>query len=154
MIFVNLIIAVKTCTHSAPQVCSTEIFRIDLFIVSIVLFFKIKFNLFSVSVMQQAHRGSVKPFVHFNAKSDADILHKAMKGIGTFVWLVIKKLKLPNTLEVKCLFSCVWSHLLLLSMEQVHIQTFESHHSKLANTFCNHPFFKLSWTNRSSVRTD
>ncbi|XP_017272918.1 annexin A5a [Kryptolebias marmoratus] len=29
------------------------------------------------------HRGSVKPFVHFNAKSDADILHKAMKGIGT-----------------------------------------------------------------------
>ncbi|XP_060782670.1 annexin A5a [Neoarius graeffei] len=31
----------------------------------------------------QDHRGSVKPFVHFNAKQDADILRKAMKGIGT-----------------------------------------------------------------------
>uniref|UniRef100_A0A3Q3GCJ6 Annexin n=1 Tax=Labrus bergylta TaxID=56723 RepID=A0A3Q3GCJ6_9LABR len=29
------------------------------------------------------HRGSVKPFVNFNAKHDAEILHKAMKGIGT-----------------------------------------------------------------------
>ncbi|XP_036407774.1 annexin A5a [Megalops cyprinoides] len=28
-------------------------------------------------------RGSVKPFVHFNAKQDADLLHKAMKGLGT-----------------------------------------------------------------------
>ncbi|KAK3535269.1 hypothetical protein QTP70_006427 [Hemibagrus guttatus] len=28
-----------------------------------------------------AYRGSVKPFVHFNAKQDADILRKAMKGI-------------------------------------------------------------------------
>ncbi|KAG7328902.1 hypothetical protein KOW79_007076 [Hemibagrus wyckioides] len=30
-----------------------------------------------------AYRGSVRPFVHFNAKQDADILRKAMKGIGT-----------------------------------------------------------------------
>ncbi|XP_026855196.1 annexin A5a [Electrophorus electricus] len=30
-----------------------------------------------------AYRGSVKPFVHFNAKKDADILRKAMKGLGT-----------------------------------------------------------------------
>nr|XP_033489473.1 annexin A5a isoform X2 [Epinephelus lanceolatus] len=30
-----------------------------------------------------AHRGSVRPFVNFNAKHDAEILHKAMKGIGT-----------------------------------------------------------------------
>uniref|UniRef100_A0A3B3UML7 Annexin n=1 Tax=Poecilia latipinna TaxID=48699 RepID=A0A3B3UML7_9TELE len=27
--------------------------------------------------------GNVRPFVHFNAKHDAEILHKAMKGIGT-----------------------------------------------------------------------
>uniref|UniRef100_A0A3P8XA21 Annexin n=1 Tax=Esox lucius TaxID=8010 RepID=A0A3P8XA21_ESOLU len=27
--------------------------------------------------------GSVKDFVHFNAKQDAEVLHKAMKGIGT-----------------------------------------------------------------------
>ncbi|KAI4879520.1 hypothetical protein NFI96_026822 [Prochilodus magdalenae] len=31
----------------------------------------------------QASRGSVKPFVHFNPKQDADLLRKAMKGIGT-----------------------------------------------------------------------
>uniref|UniRef100_A0AAY4BK45 Annexin n=1 Tax=Denticeps clupeoides TaxID=299321 RepID=A0AAY4BK45_9TELE len=31
----------------------------------------------------QESRGSVKPFVHFNAKQDADLLKKAMKGIGT-----------------------------------------------------------------------
>uniref|UniRef100_A0A674PQ20 Annexin n=1 Tax=Takifugu rubripes TaxID=31033 RepID=A0A674PQ20_TAKRU len=31
----------------------------------------------------QAYRGSVKPFVNFNAKQDAEFLHKAMKGIGT-----------------------------------------------------------------------
>ncbi|XP_044061977.1 annexin A5a isoform X3 [Siniperca chuatsi] len=30
-----------------------------------------------------AYRGSVRPFVNFNAKHDAEILHKAMKGIGT-----------------------------------------------------------------------
>ncbi|KAL6479852.1 hypothetical protein MHYP_G00108850 [Metynnis hypsauchen] len=30
-----------------------------------------------------ASRGSVKPFVNFNAKQDADLLRKAMKGIGT-----------------------------------------------------------------------
>ncbi|XP_023249391.1 annexin A5-like [Seriola lalandi dorsalis] len=30
-----------------------------------------------------AHRGSVRPFVNFNAKHDAEILHKAMKGFGT-----------------------------------------------------------------------
>lgn len=30
----------------------------------------------------QESRGSVKPFVNFNAKHDADILRKAMKGIG------------------------------------------------------------------------
>ncbi|XP_062381020.1 annexin A5a isoform X2 [Sardina pilchardus] len=28
-------------------------------------------------------RGSVKPFVHFNAKQDAELLYKAMKGLGT-----------------------------------------------------------------------
>ncbi|KAM3612334.1 uncharacterized protein V6R79_007034 [Siganus canaliculatus] len=32
---------------------------------------------------QSAYRGSVRPFVNFNAKHDAEILHKAMKGIGT-----------------------------------------------------------------------
>ncbi|KAM7389070.1 hypothetical protein PAMP_023067 [Pampus punctatissimus] len=32
---------------------------------------------------QKAYRGSVRPFVNFNAKHDAEILHKAMKGIGT-----------------------------------------------------------------------
>uniref|UniRef100_A0A3Q0SGS9 Annexin n=1 Tax=Amphilophus citrinellus TaxID=61819 RepID=A0A3Q0SGS9_AMPCI len=31
----------------------------------------------------QAYRGSVRPYVNFNAKHDAEILHKAMKGIGT-----------------------------------------------------------------------
>ncbi|KAK2904455.1 hypothetical protein Q8A73_011112 [Channa argus] len=31
----------------------------------------------------QTYRGSVRPFVNFNAKHDAEILHKAMKGIGT-----------------------------------------------------------------------
>uniref|UniRef100_A0A3B4AKU3 Annexin n=1 Tax=Periophthalmus magnuspinnatus TaxID=409849 RepID=A0A3B4AKU3_9GOBI len=31
----------------------------------------------------QAYRGSVKPYVNFNAKHDAEILKKAMKGIGT-----------------------------------------------------------------------
>ncbi|XP_072288905.1 annexin A5a [Eucyclogobius newberryi] len=30
-----------------------------------------------------AYRGSVKPYVNFNAKHDAEVLHKAMKGIGT-----------------------------------------------------------------------
>ncbi|XP_019900770.2 annexin A5a [Esox lucius] len=30
-----------------------------------------------------SYRGSVKDFVHFNAKQDAEVLHKAMKGIGT-----------------------------------------------------------------------
>uniref|UniRef100_A0A3B3IN17 Annexin n=1 Tax=Oryzias latipes TaxID=8090 RepID=A0A3B3IN17_ORYLA len=29
------------------------------------------------------YRGSVRPFVSFNAKHDAEVLHKAMKGIGT-----------------------------------------------------------------------
>uniref|UniRef100_A0A3P8RNE5 Annexin n=1 Tax=Amphiprion percula TaxID=161767 RepID=A0A3P8RNE5_AMPPE len=31
----------------------------------------------------QAYRGSVRPYVNFNAKHDAEVLHKAMKGIGT-----------------------------------------------------------------------
>ncbi|XP_076148797.1 annexin A5a [Alosa pseudoharengus] len=31
----------------------------------------------------QASGGSVKPFVHFNAKQDAELLYKAMKGLGT-----------------------------------------------------------------------
>ncbi|XP_008324886.2 LOW QUALITY PROTEIN: annexin A5a [Cynoglossus semilaevis] len=30
-----------------------------------------------------AYRGSVKPFANFNDKQDAEILHRAMKGIGT-----------------------------------------------------------------------
>nr|XP_014264050.2 annexin A5 isoform X2 [Maylandia zebra] len=30
-----------------------------------------------------AYRGSVRPYVNFNAKHDAEILHKAMKGMGT-----------------------------------------------------------------------
>ncbi|KAJ8385178.1 hypothetical protein AAFF_G00192290 [Aldrovandia affinis] len=30
-----------------------------------------------------ASRGSVQPFVHFNAKQDVELLHKAMKGLGT-----------------------------------------------------------------------
>ncbi|KAM4555659.1 annexin A5a [Odontesthes bonariensis] len=29
------------------------------------------------------YRGSVRPYVNFNAKHDAEVLHKAMKGIGT-----------------------------------------------------------------------
>ncbi|XP_041799632.1 annexin A5a [Chelmon rostratus] len=36
-----------------------------------------------VALLPQAYRGSVRPFVNFNAKHDAEILHKAMKGIGT-----------------------------------------------------------------------
>lgn len=31
---------------------------------------------------QASYRGSVKDFVNFNAKQDAELLHKAMKGIG------------------------------------------------------------------------
>ncbi|KAF7663141.1 hypothetical protein LDENG_00217510 [Lucifuga dentata] len=38
-------------------------------------------SLSSVSY-RMAYRGSVRPFVHFNAKHDAELLHKAMKGIG------------------------------------------------------------------------
>ncbi|KAG7517982.1 annexin A5-like [Solea senegalensis] len=30
-----------------------------------------------------AYRGSVRPFTKFNAKQDAELLHKAMKGMGT-----------------------------------------------------------------------
>ncbi|XP_056294867.1 annexin A5a [Pseudoliparis swirei] len=30
-----------------------------------------------------AHRGSVRPYVNFNAEQDADLLNKAMKGFGT-----------------------------------------------------------------------
>uniref|UniRef100_A0A3B4ZH66 Annexin n=1 Tax=Stegastes partitus TaxID=144197 RepID=A0A3B4ZH66_9TELE len=36
-----------------------------------------------VAVFLQAYRGSVRPYVNFNAKHDAEVLHKAMKGIGT-----------------------------------------------------------------------
>lgn len=32
----------------------------------------------------QAYRGSVKPFVDFNAKHDAELLQRAMKGMGQF----------------------------------------------------------------------
>ncbi|XP_030639391.1 annexin A5a [Chanos chanos] len=32
---------------------------------------------------KMATRGSVRPFQNFNAKQDAEVLHKAMKGIGT-----------------------------------------------------------------------
>uniref|UniRef100_A0A8C7HHN4 Annexin n=1 Tax=Oncorhynchus kisutch TaxID=8019 RepID=A0A8C7HHN4_ONCKI len=34
-------------------------------------------------MLSDSHRGSVKDFVNFNAKQDAELLHKAMKGIGT-----------------------------------------------------------------------
>ncbi|CAL8261745.1 unnamed protein product [Lota lota] len=34
-------------------------------------------------IWSQAYRGTVRPFVNFNAKQDAEFLHKAMKGIGT-----------------------------------------------------------------------
>ncbi|XP_028445615.1 annexin A5a isoform X1 [Perca flavescens] len=40
-------------------------------------------NIFFVALFLQAYRGTVKPFVNFNAKHDAEILHKAMKGLGT-----------------------------------------------------------------------
>lgn len=33
----------------------------------------------------QEYRGSVRPFVNFNAKNDAELLHRAMKGIGEFL---------------------------------------------------------------------
>uniref|UniRef100_A0A8C8JZP2 Annexin n=2 Tax=Oncorhynchus TaxID=8016 RepID=A0A8C8JZP2_ONCTS len=33
---------------------------------------------------QASYRGSVKDFVNCNAKQDAELLHKAMKGIGTY----------------------------------------------------------------------
>lgn len=36
------------------------------------------------AVFFQAYRGSVKPFANFNDKQDAEILHRAMKGIGQF----------------------------------------------------------------------
>uniref|UniRef100_A0A674P2A9 Annexin n=1 Tax=Takifugu rubripes TaxID=31033 RepID=A0A674P2A9_TAKRU len=39
--------------------------------------------IYCFSLLLQAYRGSVKPFVNFNAKQDAEFLHKAMKGIGT-----------------------------------------------------------------------
>ncbi|XP_033949048.1 annexin A5a isoform X1 [Pseudochaenichthys georgianus] len=35
------------------------------------------------SAEMMAYRGSVRPFVNFNAEHDAEILHKAMKGLGT-----------------------------------------------------------------------
>lgn len=37
-----------------------------------------------VFLLPQAHRGSVRPYVNFNAKQDAELLHKAMKGIGEY----------------------------------------------------------------------
>ena len=40
---------------------------------------------------QDSHRGSVKDFVNFNAKQDAELLHKAMKGIGEFDALNVYK---------------------------------------------------------------
>uniref|UniRef100_A0A3Q3GDD4 Annexin n=1 Tax=Labrus bergylta TaxID=56723 RepID=A0A3Q3GDD4_9LABR len=51
--------------------------RKDLFLVFLL------FTLPTSAEVEVAHRGSVKPFVNFNAKHDAEILHKAMKGIGT-----------------------------------------------------------------------
>lgn len=51
----------------------------------------------SVSLRLQAYRGSVRPFVNFNAKHDAEILHKAMKGIG----------QSTHTLHVLLLWSAV-----------------------------------------------
>uniref|UniRef100_A0A8C1T623 Annexin n=1 Tax=Cyprinus carpio TaxID=7962 RepID=A0A8C1T623_CYPCA len=46
-----------------------------------IIFFCNRFIL--VLYFLQATRGSVKPFVNFNAKHDAEVLRKAMKGIGT-----------------------------------------------------------------------
>ncbi|XP_028272778.1 annexin A5a [Parambassis ranga] len=40
-------------------------------------------NTVAKSMLQPAYRGSVRPFVNFNAKHDAEVLHRAMKGIGT-----------------------------------------------------------------------
>ncbi|XP_061582478.1 annexin A5a [Cololabis saira] len=34
-------------------------------------------------MLAQEYRGSVRPYVNFNSKHDAELLHKAMKGIGT-----------------------------------------------------------------------
>lgn len=50
------------------------------------------------SLLPQTYRGSVKPFVNFNAKQDAELLHKAMKGIGQFPdETVIKSISLIGT---------------------------------------------------------
>ncbi|GAA6074356.1 annexin A5a isoform X1, partial [Tachysurus ichikawai] len=50
-----------------------------------------------VELSAQAYRGSVRPFVHFNAKQDADILRKAMKGIGEeALFILIVKLSLSS----------------------------------------------------------
>ncbi|XP_069557930.1 annexin A5a [Brachyistius frenatus] len=40
-------------------------------------------NTVAKSMLQPEYRGSVRPYVNFNAKHDAEVLHKAMKGIGT-----------------------------------------------------------------------
>lgn len=39
-------------------------------------------HIFVFLLPQAAYRGSVKAFVNFSAKQDAEVLHKAMKGIG------------------------------------------------------------------------
>ncbi|KPP61463.1 annexin A5-like [Scleropages formosus] len=35
------------------------------------------------NLCSQAFRGTVKPYANFNANNDADVMHKAMKGLGT-----------------------------------------------------------------------
>lgn len=51
---------------------------------------------------QAAYRGSVQPFVNFNAKQDAVLLHKAMKGIGQFSDMVMESICL---IYDKCLMT-------------------------------------------------
>lgn len=55
--------------------------------ISNIYFKKASYYIVSLSLFPQAaYRGSVKPFVNFNAKQDAELLHKAMKGIGQLIY--------------------------------------------------------------------